>query len=208
MRKVFITGVPASRSISKNIYQTTERCRIKPCDEVYFPSTMVMETMIDDKEGEDYQVITASYGTDHAKKNIDILHSELKERGYKDDVKSVFLPGDDAEMSRKILLELIDCIHQGDDIYVNIEFGKRPIMLTVLYGVEIVDNGLDDVEVEGIFYGETRSYKDPEEYVMHDVSYLYYLGQMVGNLEIVDEDDLKSRVSGILSLGIGLQADE
>lgn len=208
MRKVFITGVPASREISKNMYQTTERCRIKPCEEVYFPSNMVMETMIDDKKDEEYQVVTVSYGTDYAKKNIDILKSELVDRGFKNDVKSIFLPGDDAEMSRKVLLELIDCIHQGDDIYVNIEFGKRPIMLTALYGIEIVDNGLDDVEVEGIFYGETRSYKAPEEYVMHDVSYLYFLGQMVRDLGIEDEKDLKERITGILSLGIEMQADE
>ena len=208
MRKVFITGVPAAWSIEKKEYQTTEQCRIEACGEVFFPSTMVMETMIEDKSDEDYQVISVSYGTDCAKKNIDILRSELRERGFKDDVRSIFLPGDDAEMSRKMLLELIDCIHQGDDIYVNIEFGKRPIILTMLYGMEIVDNGLDDVEIAGIFYGENRSHLKPKWYVMHNVSYLYYLGQMVRDLDIEGEEDLKKRISGILSLGIEMQEDE
>ena len=40
------------------------------------------------------------------------------------------------------------------------------------YGIEIVDNGLDDVEVNGIFYGERRNYVEPTEYILHDVSYL------------------------------------
>ena len=197
MRKVFFSAMPnfEIERISKAEYKAPEGSRIKPCGEITYPVVMAMESMIEDKDNEEYLVVTVSPKGEDATRHIAALDKELKDRGFKHRIDS-----DQAEQAMK---EMISKVRKDDDIYVNIEFGPKPVLLAMLFGILIIDNSLKDVNVEGIYYGEKKFGKrgDADDFIFADVSYLYYIGKLAGDMTATDEKSVLKNVEMLLKLG-------
>ena len=207
MRKVFFSAMPnfEIEKISKAEYKAPEGSRIKSCGEITYPVVMAMESMIEDKDNEEYLVVTVSPKGEDATRHIAALDKELKERGFKHSIESIELEqyAGDSDQAEQAMKEMISKVRKDDDIYVNIEFGPKPVLLAMLFGILIIDNSLKDVNVEGIYYGEKKFGKrgDADDFVFADVSYLYYIGKLAGDMTATDEKSVLNNVEMLLKLG-------
>ena len=201
MRKVFITGAPAfSKPVDVVKYPPIGECKLPECYEVGYPITMVMEGVIENKENEDYAVIVVGTGSDKTSRHMDMLEKEIKSHGFNCPVERV--QGDSgrsAEDPKGLVLKMLEKFQEDDDVYVSIEFGAKPIVAAILYGIEIADLALEDVEIRGIFYGE-KDWDHEGDYYMQDVSALYHFSQIAGEIGIIDKADLIKTVSTMFSL--------
>ena len=201
MRKVYITGVPAfSKPVDVVKYPPVGECKLPECYEVGYPITMVMEGTIEDKDNEEYVVIEVGTGSDKTTRHMEKLEKEIKEKGFKCSFERV--QGDSgrsAEDPKGLVLKMLEKFQEDDDVYVSIEYGAKPITAAILYGIEIADLALEDVEIRGIFYGE-KDWDHPGDYYMQDVSALYYFSQIAGEIGITDKDDLIKTVSELFAL--------
>ena len=205
MRKVFFVANPNRQGLTGGKYKVPENSRIKDCDEVVYPVIITMESFVEDKEKDDYLVVTVGPKGGNASDHIKALDQELKDRGFHHKLKSIELENyaGDAEMAKQAMKEMIALIEDGDDVYVNIEFGPKPILLAMIYSVLVVDNALDDVSIEGVFYGEKKFNQDgtPKDYVFSDVSYLYYIGRIAGNMVSMGKDALLENIGILMTIG-------
>ena len=81
MRKVFFSAMPnfEIEKISKAEYKAPEGSRIKSCGEITYPVVMAMESMIEDKDNEEYLVVTVSPKGEDATRHIAALDKETRE---------------------------------------------------------------------------------------------------------------------------------
>ena len=214
MRKIFFTSMPGGGvdEITAGEYKIPEGSSLKPCGKVAYPVTMTMENMIQDKENEEYAVVMLGPKGNKASQHKAGLDRELESRGFKCKTTVVHYTkkANDQLGAESSIKQLIGAVKNGDEIYVNIEFGANPILFAMLFSIMIVDNALKDVSVEGVFYGEKQfEIKDkktgkvvrPEDYIFWDVSYLYYIGKLAGEIPSADEEDVLKNVEMLLSLG-------
>ena len=201
MRKVYVTGVPGfSKPVDVVKYPPVGACKLPECYEVGYPITMVMEGTIDDKDNEEYVVIEVGTGSEKTTRHMNKLEEEIKSHGFKCSFERV--QGDSgrsAEDPKGLVLRMLEKFREDDDVYVSIEFGAKPIVAAILYGIEIADLALEDVEIRGIYYGE-KDWDHQGDYYMQDVSALYHFSQIAGEIDIVDREDLIDAVSKLFAL--------
>lgn len=202
MRKVFVSGIIGmGKRTDLAEYPPAEGCDLPECGKVYYPITMVMEGVVEDKENDEYVVIAVGTGTDNTSKQMDWMEEEIREHGFTN-VEFIRIQGESgrsAEDPKDLVLKMLDKFQEDDDIYVSIEFGAKPITAAILYGIEIADLALEDVEIKGIYYGE-KDWENVGKYYMQDISDLYYFSQIAGEIGITDKDDLIKTVTELFSL--------
>ena len=206
MRKVYIELMPVMQYVKRentepHAYETMEGCRIHTETPIWFPITAVMECTRE--EGDEEEVILVEVGTDseQTKANTELLHQELKDHGLSQTIKTVTVSQvQDNAMTEDLIRQLTGIIRQGDDIYVSATFGTKPMLIAMLYAIQIVETGLKDVEIQGIYYGEKTYQSKPERYRFYDLSSLYFLGQVVGSIEPGDEEHLQDVLESMFAL--------
>ena len=206
MRKVYIELMPVMKYVKEgnaepHFYETMEGCRIHTETPIWFPITAVMECTRD--EGDEEEIILVEVGSDseQTSSNAELLHQELKDHGLSPTIKTVTVSQvQDNAMTEELILQLTGIIHQGDDIYVSATFGTKPMLIAMLYAIQIAETGLKDVEIQGIFYGEKTYQSNPERHRFYDLSSLYFLSKVVDGIEPGDEEHLKGVLEGMFAL--------
>ena len=213
MRKVYIEILPVMRNVDMDpgdhtIYEIMKGCRMRSEKPAWYPITMVMESTRDDDQ-EETVLVHIGTDSDQTKHNIEVLKNEMKEHGLSPTIQSICVSQEqDDAMAEDLIRQLIGIIRQGDDIYVSTTFGPKIMLMATLYGIQIVETGLDDVELQGIFYGEKTFHTVPPKYRLHDITSLYYIGQMIGSIKPSDEKQLQDVVDSLFSLGHGTNEDK
>ena len=187
--KTFITYISRQKGegLLGGIYRADSNDRLQMNTAVHFPMVTMLHGYVE--QDEEVRVLIL-YGEDNMEyeSNRKVLEADIqalqKEKPFRYTLVPVAISEEETALEHlKAFTKLLELIEDGDELYVCCTYGSKPTPIVEMMAINTAYRLKKDVSIGCLIYGRVEHNKDPKKFYVYDITSLFYMIQIVSQLE-------------------------